>query len=76
VRPGARQAWQAVFILRQFNLQDAFAGVGVLRENVQDNRGAVENPHVLAKFFLQFALVIGRQLSIKNDDVGQGFLHQ
>ena len=60
MRPCARQARQTIFVLRQFDLKRAFAGVGVLGEDVEDQRRAVEDFDLLAEALFQFALVARR----------------
>src|SRR5690606_23212111 len=46
VRPLACQARQAVFVLRQFNLQRTFAGARVLRKDLENQRGTIDHLHV------------------------------
>ena len=65
VRPAARQARQPVFVLRQLDLQRAFARVRVLREDVEDQRRPIEHARLLAQFLLQVALMARRQLVVK-----------
>src|SRR4030095_16576639 len=43
VAPKPREPWQQMLKLREFNLEFAFARAGALRENVEDERGAVEH---------------------------------
>ena len=74
--PGAGQPRQAVLVLRQFDLQDAVAGVGVLGEDIQDEGGPVENADVLAKALFQFAQVARGEFVIKHDDLRQEFFDQ
>jgi hypothetical protein len=70
VRPLAGEARLAVFILRQLHLQRALAGAGVLGEDVQDQRGAIENNDVVAvEGFLQLALVARRKLVVEDDHI-------
>ena len=76
VGPGAGQAGQAVLVLGQFDLQDAFAGVGMLGEDVQDQRCAVEDADILAEAFLQLAQVARGKLIVEDDHLGQGFFDQ
>ena len=65
MRPPARQARQAIFVLRQFDLQRALAGVRVLRENIQNQRRPIEHPHLLAQFLFQIALMARRQFVVE-----------
>ena len=60
VRPLACQPRQAVFILRQFNLQRAFAGARVLREYVEDQGRSVQQTNGFPKLLFQFALMARR----------------
>jgi hypothetical protein len=69
VRPGPGQPGQTIFILGQFNLEPAFAGLGVLRKDIQNQSRPVDHPNRLAKSSLQFTLVPGREFVIKNDHV-------
>ena len=55
VRPAAHQARRKVLQLRQLDLQLAFAALRALREDVQDERGAIEYPK--AERPLQIALL-------------------
>jgi hypothetical protein len=48
--------------------------VGVLGEDIQDQGCAVEQLDVIPKDFLELALVTGRKLIIKEDDVGAPLL--
>ena len=68
VRPGPSKARQPVFVLRQLDLQDAFAGVGVLRKNIQDQGCAIEDAHVFRKYVFQPTQMAGGQLIIEQDD--------
>ena len=65
VRPAARQTRQAIFVLRQFDLQRAFARVRVLREDIQDQRRPIEHAHLLAQFLLQIALMARRKFVVE-----------
>jgi hypothetical protein len=56
--------------LRKFDLKLAFMGLGVLGEDVENERGAVEDADIVAKRFLQFTLMAWRKLIIEEDDVG------
>ena len=44
--PLTGEARQIVFILGQFHLQHAFAGMGMLRKDIEDERGAVQNTDI------------------------------
>ena len=74
VGPGAGQAGQAVFILRQFHLQHAFAGLGVLGEDIQDQRGAVDDVHVGPQALFQLAQVARGQLVVERSPPGPASL--
>ena len=64
VGPAAHQARRQVLQLRQLHLQLAFAGLGALREDAQDQLGAVE--HLAAEFLLQVALLARRQRVVED----------
>ena len=68
VRPGSGQPGQAVAVLRQFHLQHPFACVGVVREDIQNQSGAVDNALAASQFLFEFALVARRELVIKEND--------
>ena len=73
VGPGARQAWQPVFVLRQLHLQRAFARARMLREDIQDQRGAIQHLDVLvADSALELALLRRRELLIEDHDLRAG----
>ena len=55
--PLAGEARQAIFVLGQLDLQSAFAGVGMLSEDVENESGAIQHFDFLAEDALQFALV-------------------
>ncbi len=76
VSPCARKPRQAIFILRQLNLQNTFARGGVLGKDIQNQSGAVQNPHFRPQSFFQLSLVPRRQFIVKDDQVCQGFFHQ
>ena len=65
VTPLAANAWQEVFMLRQFNLQPPLHGLGPLREDVQNQRRSIQNLD-LERFF-EIALLGWRQLVIEDD---------
>ena len=64
VRPAAHQARRKVLELRQFHLQLAFVGLGALREDAQDQFGAVED--LAAEFLLEVALLARRQRVVED----------
>ena len=66
MRPHACQARQTIFILRQFHLQRAFAGAGVLGKNIENERGAVDQGRAHAQQFFQLALMTRRQFVVKH----------
>ncbi len=76
MRPLARQARQVIFVLCQFHLQHAFAGVRVLGKNVEDQPGAVHDADFLAEHFFQFALVARVEFIVEDDHLRQGLLHE
>ena len=65
VRPTARQPRQPIFVLRQFDLQRAFARVRVLREDIEDQRRPIEHARLLAQFLLQIALMTRREFVVE-----------
>ena len=67
--PGARQPGQTVFVLRQFDLDRAFARAGVARKDVQDQRGTVEHLDLIAEGFFQLALLARGKLVVEDDQV-------
>ena len=68
----ATQPRHQVVQLGEFDLGLALLGAGVLGENVQDQRGPIDDldPQLL----LQVAQLAGRQLAVTNDCVGPGGL--
>jgi len=72
MRPLAGQARQAVLVLRQLDLERAFARAGVLREDFEDQRRAVDDLHLVAEPLLQLALVARRKLVVEDHHVGAG----
>ena len=68
VGPQAPHARQVVFELGQLDLQLALGRVGVVGEDVEDHRGAVDHRH--AQRLLQVALLARRQLVVAGDQVG------
>jgi len=70
VRPHARQSRQAILVLREFDLERAFFGTRMLRENIEDERGAVEHLDVLAlECRFDFALLVGREFVVENQHI-------
>src|SRR5207344_121719 len=67
VTPKARQSRQQMLQLRQLNLQLAFPRAGALREDVEDQRGAVEN--FGAEDFFQVAALRGGKFIVEDDRV-------
>lgn len=67
VSPRAHEPRGNVLQLREFHLKLAFMATGALRENVEDEAGAVDDAPV--KRSLQIALLRGRQRVIEDDDV-------
>ena len=53
--------------LRQFDLEFAFFGAGTLSENIENQRGPVEN--LAIEHIFQIATLSGRKLVIKDDRV-------
>jgi len=53
--------------LREFNLHFAFARAGALRENVEDERGAIQN--FALKDFFKVAALRGRKFVVENHRV-------
>ncbi len=72
VGPQPPHAGHVVFELGQLDLQLALGRVGVVGEDVEDHRGAVDHRH--AERRLQVALLPRRQLVVAGDQVGVGFL--
>lgn len=70
VGPEAPHAGHVVFELGQLDLQLALGGVGVVGEDVEDHRGAVD--HRDAERRLQVALLARQQLVVAGDHVGVG----
>ena len=68
VGPGARQPWQQVLELRQLDLQLALEAARALREDVEDQRAAVDD--LAAERLLEVALLCGRERVVEDDDVG------
>ena len=67
VAPEPRQARQQMLQLRQFDLQLAFARAGALREDVENERRAVE--HLAVENLFQVAALRGRKFVVEDDGV-------
>ena len=65
MRPQALQAWQHVAILRQLHLRLGVGRLGTHGEDVEDERGAVQNFH--AQFALDVAQLLGREFIVEDD---------
>ena len=63
------QPRQHIFELRQFHLQLAFTGAGVLGENVEDELGAIDDPRV--DDFLDIALLGCGEVVIEQKKIGR-----
>ena len=61
------KARQSVIKLCEFHLNFALAASGALRENIQNQRGAVHNTH--AGFLFQIALLRGTQFPVGNQQI-------
>ena len=48
--------------------------MGMLREDVEDQRRAVDDAHSPAEGFFQFALVAGGKFIVEDDNFAEGFL--
>ena len=68
MRPHAGQTWQDILVLRQFNLQLALTRAGALRENVQNQRRAIE--HGAFGQLLKVARLRRRQLIVEQHQRG------
>ena len=66
----AAQALRLVPQLREFDLRLALGALGVLGEDVEDQRGAVDDLHL--RPVLQVAQLAGRKLAVADDGVGAG----
>lgn len=72
VRPKARQAREQTLELREFDLQFAFASAGALGENVENQRGSIEDFD--AEDFFEVAVLRGGKFVVENDGVDGIFL--
>ena len=70
MRPEAAHAGHVVFELGQLDLELALGRVGVVGEDVEDHRGAVDHRHPERR--LEVALLARRQLVVAGDQVGAG----
>src|SRR5690606_26190773 len=61
---------QQVLELREFDLSLAFAALGVLAEDVEDDRGAIDHFHL--DDVLECAPLARRQLAVGDDGVSTG----
>jgi len=68
VRPAAHQARRQALELRELHLQLAFGGLRALREDVQDEIGAVH--HDAPELLLQVALLRRRERVVEDDGGG------
>ena len=69
----AAQAGQEVAQLGQLDLRLALLGAGVLGEDVEDQRGPVDDLDL--ELLLELAQLPGRELAVGDDGVGAGGLH-
>lgn len=65
--PKPCQSWQQVLKLREFDLQLSFLAPGALRENIEDQRRAIQN--FAAENFLEIARLRGRKFIVENNRV-------
>jgi len=75
VGPRLREAGQAIFVLRQFHLQGAFARVGVQGEDVQNQAGAVQHFDFVAENGFELALMAGAELVVEDHHVRAELVH-
>ena len=68
VGPQPAHAGEVVLELGELDLELALGGVGVVGEDVEDHRGAVDHRH--AERRLEVALLARRQLVVEGDEVG------
>src|SRR5207244_2691697 len=69
VGPQAAHAGEVVLELRELDLELALGGVGVVGEDVEDDRRAVDDRHV-AELLLEVALLTRAELVVAGHDVG------
>ena len=72
MRPQPAHAGQVVLELGQLDLELALGGVGVVGEDVEDDRGAVDHGHV--ERLLEVALLARLELVVAGHDVRAGLL--
>ena len=70
VSPGAGEARKRVFHARERDLEDGFAGVGAVGEDLEDDLFAIDDAE--AGEFFPIALLGGGELFVEDDDVGLG----
>ena len=68
VRPEPAHAREVVLELGELDLELALGGVGVVGEDVEDDRRAVDHRH--AELLLEVALLARQQLVVAGDEVG------
>ena len=73
VRPQAAHAREVVLELRELHLELALGRAGVVGEDVEDDRRAVDHRH--AELLLEVALLARQQLVVHRDQVGVRLLH-
>ncbi len=76
VGPGSGQAGEPVLVLGQLHLDCALPGAGVAGEDVQDERGAVDDLHILSQGLLQLPLLPRRELLVEDHHVRARLLDQ
>ena len=70
VGPEAAHPGEVVLELRELDLELSLGAVGVVGEDVEDHRGAVDDRH--AEGALEVALLARRELVVAGDEVGAG----
>ena len=68
--PQASHPRQVVLQLRQLDLQLSLGGDGMLREDVEDELGAVDDPQL--ELILEAPLLAGIQVVVDDDGLGLG----
>ena len=74
MRPQPAHAREVVLELRELDLELALGRAGVVGEDVEDDRRAVDHRH--AELLLEVALLARQQLVVDRDQVGVGLLHR
>ncbi len=74
--PHARETRQPVLQLGQFDLELALTCIGMLGEDVENERRPVDHLDVLAKDGLQFALVPRRKLVVEEHHIRLQFIDE